>query len=250
MLIPLVKQTLSRTLIASARMSLASGSNPLFAYQFGLCLIEVHTVVVSTSAQYSSVSLAAYAGKTGGASTFSSSLRSENFSCHIESISLGITAVSISLLSLSVMEALAAISLASNVAQFVEYAIQFTKLAHKFASSDSGPISKHQGIIVITDSMAVAMDEINQHNTDTALNSLTGKCIKVAADVQGIINDLSKKPADTLTRSLHKAGKTLYKQKEIQELSDLLSSMRAQVSQHLLTLIRSVRALSRQFGWR
>lgn len=231
-------------------MSLASGRNPLFAYQFRLLLIEVHTVVVSTSAQYSSVSLAAYAGKTGGAITSTASLRSENFSCHIESISLGVNTVSSRPALLPVMEALAAISLASNVAQFVEYAIQFTKLAHKFASSDSGPISKHQGIIAITDSMAVAMDEINQHNTDTALNSLVSQCLKVAADVQSIINDLSKKPGDTLTRSLHKAGKTLYKQKEIQELSDMLSNMRAQVSQQLLALIRSVLASSRQLGWR
>lgn len=232
-------------------MSPASGRNPLFAYQFGLFLIEVHTVVVSTSAQCSSVSLAAYAGKTGGASTFTAPLQSENFSYHIESLSLGVTAVIIPLVLLPVvMEALAAISLASNVAQFVEYAIQFTKLAHKFASSDSGPISKHQGIIAITGSMSMAMDEINQHNTDTALNSLTGQCLKVGADVQNIINDLSKKPGDTLTRSLHKAGKTLYKQKEIQELSDLLSNMRAQVSQHLLALIRSVLASSRQLGWR
>lgn len=146
------------------------------------------------------------------------------------------------------MEALAAISLAMNVAQFVEYAIQFTKLAHKFASSDSGPISKHQSIIATTDSMAVIMKEIDRLNTDSAFNGLANQCIMVAADVQNIINDLSRKPGDTLIRSLHKAGKTLYKQKEIQELSELLSNMRAQVSQHLLALIRSVLAPSRQLG--
>lgn len=140
------------------------------------------------------------------------------------------------------MEALAAISLASNVAQFVEYAVQFTKLAHKFASSDSGPISEHEGITAITSSMAEAMKTINPENTDKALSSLASQCLIVAADVQNLVNELAKKPEDSLIRSLHKAGKTMYKQKEIQELSELLSSMRAQVSHHLLVLMRSVLA--------
>lgn len=140
------------------------------------------------------------------------------------------------------MEALAAISLASNVAQFVEYAVQFTKLAHKFASSDSGPISEHEGIIAITNSMAEAMKAINPDNTDKALSNLASQCLVVAADVQNLVSELSKKPEDNLIRSLHKAGKTMYKQKEIQELSEMLSNMRAQVSHHLLALIRSVLA--------
>ncbi|KAK2613538.1 hypothetical protein N8I77_000445 [Diaporthe amygdali] len=137
------------------------------------------------------------------------------------------------------MEALAAIGLASNVAQFVEYAIQFTKLAHKLASGDGGAIREHEGITAITNSMAEAMKEIDQTSADTALNSLASQCLQVAADVQGIINDLSNRADANLIRSLHKAGKTSYKQKEIQTLSDLLSNMRAQVSHHLLTLIRA-----------
>lgn len=147
---------------------------------------------------------------------------------------------------LSTMEALAAISLASNIAQFVEYAIEFTKLAHKFASSDSEPISQHRGMREITECMTAAMEEIKRDNTNSALSSLAGQCIMVASTVQGVISDLSKKPEDTLIRSLHKAGKTLYKQKEMQQLSELLSNMRAQVSQHLLVLIRSVLASSRR----
>lgn len=144
------------------------------------------------------------------------------------------------------MEALAAISLASNVAQFVEYAVQFTKLAYKFVSSDSGPISEHEGIIAITNSMAEAMKAINPENTDKALSNLASRCLVVAADVQNLVNELSKKPEDNLIRSLHKAGRTMYKQKEIQELSELLFNMRAQVSYHLLALIRSVLASWRQ----
>lgn len=140
------------------------------------------------------------------------------------------------------MEALAVISLASNIAQFVEYAIEFTKLVHKFASSDSEPISQHRGMREITECMTAAMEEIKRDNTNSALSSLAGQCIMVASTVQGIISDLSKKPEDTLIRSLHKAGKTLYKQKEIQQLSELLSNMRSRISQHLLVLIRSVLA--------
>lgn len=141
---------------------------------------------------------------------------------------------------LPTMEALAAIGLASNVAQFVEYAIKFTKLAHTFASSDGGPIREHRDITAITDSMAEAMKEINQNNADATLNSLASQCLLVAGNVQSIVEDLSKKPYDSLIRSLHKAGKTIYKQKELQELSERLSNMRAQVSHHLLILIRSV----------
>lgn len=134
------------------------------------------------------------------------------------------------------------IRLASNVAQFVEYAIQFTRLAHKFASSDSGPIGEHEGVTAITNSMADAMKQINQDSTDAALKSLATQCLTVAANVQNIVNELSKKPEDNFIRSLHKAGRTPYKRKEIQELSDLLSNMRSQVSRLFLTLIRSVLA--------
>lgn len=147
------------------------------------------------------------------------------------------------------MEALTAIRLASNEAQFVEYAIQFTRLAHKFASSDSGPIGEHEGIVAITNSMAETMKEINQDSTDAALNNLASQCLTVAANVQNIVNELSKKPEDSFIRSLHKAGRTTYKRKEFQEVSDLLSNMRAQVSRHLLKLIRSVLASWRQMGW-
>lgn len=159
---------------------------------------------------------------------------------------LGATAASSLDVLFPMMEALAAIGLASNVAQFVEYAIQFTKLAHKLASGDGGAIREHEGITAITNSMAEAMKEIDQTSADTALNSLASQCLQVAVDVQGIINDLSNRPDANLIRSLHKAGKTFYKQQEIQTLSDLLSNMRAQVSHHLLTLIRSVIALSRR----
>lgn len=148
------------------------------------------------------------------------------------------------------MEALTAIRLASNVAQFVEYAVQFTKLAHKFASSDSGPIGEHKGITAITNSMAETMKEINQNNTDAALKSLANQCLTITVNVQNIINELSKKPENNFIRNLHKAGRTVYKHKEIQELSDLLLNMRAQVSHHLLTLIRSVLASWRRLDRR
>lgn len=180
-------------------------------------------------------------------------VRNENFFRYTENIRLRTHCseqFSYAHVLLSTMEALAAISLASNVAQFVEYAIQFTKLAYKFASSDSGPISQHEGIKEITTSMTEAMKEINHDSTDSTLSSLAGQCIAVATTVQNIVSDLSKKPDDNLIRSLHKAGKTLHKQKELQELSNLLSTMRAQVSQRLLVLIRSVLVSSRQMGWR
>lgn len=211
----------------------------------------MHNAVVSTPAyaQYSSVSLATYAGKQAGRTHHRRPAKRELLSC-IEEIVLRATATSSFHVRSPTMQALAAIRLASNVAQFVERAVQFTKLAHKFASSDSGPIGEHEGIIAITNSMAETMKEINQDNTDAALKSLASQCLTVTVNVQNIINELSKKPEDNFIRSLHKAGRTPYKQKEIQELSDLLSNMRAQVSKHLLTLIRSVPASWRQMGWR
>ncbi|KAI3400683.1 hypothetical protein diail_2395 [Diaporthe ilicicola] len=137
------------------------------------------------------------------------------------------------------MEALAAIGLASNMAQFVENAIQLTKLAHKVALSDGGVAEEHEGITAITNSVTEAMKDIDQNNTDAALNNLASQCLTVTANVQSIVNDLSKKPDDSLSRSPYKAGKTFYKQKELQELSELLSNMRAQVCHRLLVLIRA-----------
>ena len=52
------------------------------------------------------------------------------------------------------------------------------------------------------------MEEINEGNTDSALRNLEGQCLAVAANVQIIVNDLSKTPDDNPIRTLHKAGKT------------------------------------------
>lgn len=199
-----------------------------------------HAVVSNTPAcaKCPPVSLATYAGKQAGP-THHRPIR-ENFSSCIKGA--GANAASGFHVQSPTMEALAVIRLASNVAQFVEYAIQFTRLAHKFASSDCGPIGEHEGITAITNHLAEAMKEINQDSTDAAMKSLATQCLTVAAKVQDIVNELSKKPEDNFIRSLHKAGRIPYKQKEIQELSDLLSNMRSQVSRLLLTLIRSVLA--------
>ncbi|KAG6365954.1 hypothetical protein INS49_000130 [Diaporthe citri] len=95
--------------------------------------------------------------------------------------------------------------------------------------------------------MAEAMKEINQDNTDAALNSLASQCLTVAANVQNIVNELSKKPEDSFISSLHnlKAGRTVYKQKEIQELSDLLSNtgLGAAARDHITPYIMDVEKL-------
>ncbi|ROW04506.1 hypothetical protein VMCG_05045 [Cytospora schulzeri] len=136
------------------------------------------------------------------------------------------------------MDALAAIGLASNIAQFVEYGIDFVKVALEITQSPEGETEQNATIRVIVQDMTNTLKDINTSGSDETLDALASKCLSASSEINTIIAEISRKPEDNIVQTLHKAGKSLLKRKEVRELADRLSSIRVQISHHLLVLLR------------
>lgn len=136
------------------------------------------------------------------------------------------------------MDAITAIGLASNIAQFVEYGIQFVKIALEITHSPDGKTEENDVIQGITRDMTETLKDIKVSGSDKTLDALARKCLSAASKLDAIIKDGSRSPEDSLVQTLHKAGKNMFKRKEVRELADHLSSIRAQISHHLLVLLR------------
>ncbi|KAL1871076.1 hypothetical protein Daus18300_004821 [Diaporthe australafricana] len=143
------------------------------------------------------------------------------------------------------MEALAAVSLASNVAQFLEYAIKAARLAFQIAG-DAKPGQKSdidETIQEVRQSLHL-LEEIKDQTPgivhDGALQSLVANCLDVATEVKGVLDNLGEKGKGTwkLVEGLQKTGYLIYKGKDLQRLSERLFKMRSEVSAHLIVLIK------------
>lgn len=136
------------------------------------------------------------------------------------------------------MDAITAIGLASNIAQFVEYGIQFVKIALDIAHSPDGKTEDNDVIQGITRDLTETLKDIKISGSDKTLDALASKCLSAASKLDAIIKDNSRSPEDSLVQTLHKAGKNTFKRKEVRELADHLSNIRAQIAHHLLVLLR------------
>lgn len=136
------------------------------------------------------------------------------------------------------MDAITAIGLASNIAQFVEYSFLFLKVAREIAHSPDGKSKSNVEIQEVVRDMNGTLQDINISCSDKTLDALASKCLSTGSKIEAIIKDISRTPGDSLLQIMQKAGKDMLKRKEVQDLVDCLSSIRAQISYHLLVLLR------------
>lgn len=148
------------------------------------------------------------------------------------------------------MEALAAIGLASNLAQFVGYAIDITRLAVEIKKSAGGAPEEELRIKAIWNSMSANLKSLEEaasrdpsiisgeDQLTEELMALIKRCIRVSADIGALVSKVSNMPSKNMFQSVYKASSTVSKRKEIKELTDWLFMMRAEVSNHLISQIR------------
>lgn len=145
------------------------------------------------------------------------------------------------------MEALAAVSLAGNVAQFLEYAISAAQLAFQLVG-EKNPLGQKDILDTVEntrDSLKLLenKEEIDAGVTnDVVLQDLVSKSLKTGAEIKVVLDTLEAKGRGSwdLWEGLQKTGYLIYKGKDLQRLSERLFKLRSEVSSHLLVLMEYV----------
>ncbi|KAI0111200.1 hypothetical protein GGR51DRAFT_509331 [Nemania sp. FL0031] len=145
------------------------------------------------------------------------------------------------------MEALAAVALAGNVAQFLEYAIILVARTPEILSSTDRALKEITELEDVIDDVQQSFQGIslsNQANengatSDKTLEDLTKRCLAISDEVMDIVKGLKLKASgDGIIQGAAMVTKSLFKMPKLKELSGRLYALRDQVSAHLIILIR------------
>ncbi|KAJ8132313.1 hypothetical protein O1611_g1316 [Lasiodiplodia mahajangana] len=145
------------------------------------------------------------------------------------------------------MEALAAVALAGNVAQFLEYAIILVSRTPEILSSTDRALKEITELEDVIDDVQQSFQGIslsNQTNesgatSDKTLEDLTKRCLAISEEVMDIVKGLKLKASgDGIIQGAAMVTKSLFKMPKLKELSGRLYALRDQVSAHLIILIR------------
>lgn len=144
------------------------------------------------------------------------------------------------------MEALAAVGLASNVAQFLEYGISVVHLTSQIMRSTKGTSQQMAELELVATDITQTLQTINKAETqyaggrrDEVLHKLVARCLELSTQIIDIVNGLKmqKNVRPRVFEGAHKTGLSMYKKKELEHLSGQLSALRTQVTSHLTLLI-------------
>jgi hypothetical protein len=135
-------------------------------------------------------------------------------------------------------EAFAALSIAANIAQFVDYAKQLILSGKEIYNSLDGARDEHQALKVITENIKNATDEFqsascssNPSNDEVRFRKLAAECEPVADKLLAILKDLEVRSGvrfrglQTIRQTFRGAGK----KKDIQDLQRRLTTIDVQL---------------------
>lgn len=147
----------------------------------------------------------------------------------------------------SAMEALAAVALAGNVAQFLEYAIILVLRTPEILKSTERTLKEVTLIEEIVDDVKLSLpgislsneNNINTVRSDKTLEDLIQRCLEISSEIEAIANGLKLKGSgDSIIQGAAMVTKTLFKTSKLKELTETLYALRDQISAHLIILIR------------
>lgn len=148
------------------------------------------------------------------------------------------------------MDGLSAVSLAGNVAQFLEYGIRIARTTQEIARSRQGVSKKVAEVKTILGSIEKSMKSVKDpggfgdgdDQSEETLRVLVQSCVELCPEITRIVECLRLKdntgatPVQAL-RILRKAAQTLSQNSELDKLTNRLFNLRSQVSAHLIILI-------------
>lgn len=148
------------------------------------------------------------------------------------------------------MDGLSAVSLAGNLAQFLEYGIRIVRTTREIATSRLGISEEVAEVQLILNDLDATISLIkdpsylgnDDKRDDETLRELVQSCLSLAPKIESIIQSLQLQRKGTSRprqawSAVRKAALTLYKKGEIDQLSNRLFSLRTQISAHMVILI-------------
>lgn len=143
------------------------------------------------------------------------------------------------------MEALAAVGLASNVAQFLEYGITGVRIFSEIVSNADGTSKQNIELEQVTSLIKGTMMDIKNGNPESAskdatLVTLVDRSLEISEEIVKILESIKmsyEKGKLRVIEGVYKTGKALWKRDELEQLSGRLFNLRAAVSSHLIVLI-------------
>ena len=154
-----------------------------------------------------------------------------------------------------VLEALAAISLASSVIQFVDFSVKLISKGNEYYHSADGVLAEHNELHNIAgnfedlnaklkNSLSLVEPKKLLSDEEKALQSITQDCLAVADDFKRTLEELRRHPGNNVWKSFRQAIKTRWKQKKLDETLNKLRLFREDLAVHLLVVIRYKGAFS------
>ncbi|KAL0943905.1 uncharacterized protein CTRU02_201792 [Colletotrichum truncatum] len=143
------------------------------------------------------------------------------------------------------MESLAALGLASNIVQFIDFSSNLVRDAAKVYQSASGLPAELQDVAVVTESLESYMGRlsISQHNptpsaSDKAFATLANNCRSTCAELQQLVEKVKGKEPRSRKDSFRVAWRALRQKGKLEELEKRLDRYRSQILSQLLFILK------------
>jgi hypothetical protein len=148
------------------------------------------------------------------------------------------------------MEALAAVALAGNVAQFIEYSIKAVLKTYELLDNPSGALAELEELRDVADSVEQSLQSIRNSpdvgdngsampGKDKVLEALVANCLSVSGEITAVLGGLElDAPAADFFQAVQKRARAVLKKPELKQLCGRLHCLRDQISAHLLVLIK------------
>jgi hypothetical protein len=147
-----------------------------------------------------------------------------------------------------VLEALAALSLAASVVQFIDFSGKLISKGNEFHKS--GKLVEHTELVAVAgnleklsealgDSLKAFRPESGLSSEEQALAAVAQQCQTIASEFNTTIQVLTNVEGTNKTwKSFRQAFKTVWNKDKIQEMKDKLNLAREQLVIHLLVVMR------------
>ena len=138
------------------------------------------------------------------------------------------------------MEALAAVSLAGNILQFLDFTHDAISKSRQIHTSISGTLKEHADLKGLTTDLKDLSGRLqaSSGSVDLVLEQLCSRCREVADELLEALESLRVKGKHTRFQCLRKALKVLWGQEKLRKLEERLAGFRHELNLHITVELR------------
>ena len=136
------------------------------------------------------------------------------------------------------MEALAAVGLAGNILQFLDFTHDTISKSRQIRTSISGTLKEHADLKGLTADLKDLSGRLQTSSVDLVLEQLCSRCREVADELLEALESLRVKGKHTCFQSLRKALKVLWGKEKLRILEERLAGFRHELNLHITVELR------------